>query len=266
MHGPDAKAGHAPHLASPLQPPFLTYMKRTPAEPASSLRVEYTPLGSKKRSGANRPERGLSAKGFLFRATMILAAAILPFFILVRLSVALYSQFGWGNWMSVLGAAGTTTALLIVYAWLLRVRIQGRLTLPRAVLGALAAVVGAYVIYLLVYLASVNAKSAEVRSEFSSLHPVMRVALSSVLLVDREAMVTDVGRTAVDYRQWGLSVNEASLHFEQPTGFVHAVDLRTRGRPAWRNALVAVYFRSMGFRTLRHVGTADHLHVSLPVP
>ncbi len=164
-----------------------------------------------------------------------------------------------------LGAAAATTILLILYAWLLRVRIQGRLSVPRAVLGVLAALVGAYVFYLVVYLSSANAKSPEIRQEFVSLHPVMRVALSSVLLVDRDAMVTDVSRISDDYRRWGLSVNEASLHFPQSTGFVHAVDLRTRNRPAWRNATTAWYFRAMGFKTLRHVGTADHLHVSLPL-
>jgi hypothetical protein len=28
---------------------------------------------------------------------------------------------------------------------------------------------------------------------------------------------------------------------------------------------VQLYFWSMGFSTLRHVGTADHLHVELPL-
>jgi hypothetical protein len=241
-------------------------MKKTPASASSSLRVEYDPLGSGEagNSGKGRSER--TVRGFMMRTAVLAAAAILPFFILVRLSVTLYRGPGWGSWGAVLGAAAATTVLLVVYAWLLRVRIQGKLSLPRAVLGALAGMVGAYVLYLLVYLSSVNAKSPEVRQEFGSLNPVMRVALSSVLLIDREAMVTDVGRTAEDYRQWGLSVNEASLHFQQASGFVHAVDLRTRGRPAWRNSMVAIYFRAMGFRTLRHVGTADHLHVSLPLP
>ena len=39
--------------------------------------------------------------------------------------------------------------------------------------------------------------------------------------------------------------------------------LRTIRQGELRNALVADYFRLMGFNTLRHVGTADHLHVSL---
>ena len=77
-------------------------------------------------------------------------------------------------------------------------------------------------------------------------------------------MVTDLGRTAEDYLKMGLPVNETSLHFKLDDRFVHALDLRTVGRTEWRNRLTAGYFRLMGFRTLRHVGTADHLHVSLP--
>jgi len=55
------------------------------------------------------------------------------------------------------------------------------------------------------------------------------------------------------------------LHYPQPDGYVHAIDLRTAGRGFVRNRLVQAYFWSMGFVTLRHVGTADHLHVELPV-
>lgn len=90
------------------------------------------------------------------------------------------------------------------------------------------------------------------------------VATGTVLLVDREAVVTDTGRTREEYLAWGLPVNEASLHLPQDDGFVPAVDLRTRGRPEWRSVAREAYYRAMGFHTLRHVGTADHLHVSLP--
>jgi hypothetical protein len=43
------------------------------------------------------------------------------------------------------------------------------------------------------------------------------------------------------------------------------VDIHTAGRGLLVNLLVEGYFRIMGFRTLRHVGTADHLHVELPL-
>ena len=67
-----------------------------------------------------------------------------------------------------------------------------------------------------------------------------------------------------DYVAMGLTPMEASDHYRQSDGYVHALDLRTRGRPAWRNQVGEWSFRLMGFRVLRHVGTADHLHISLP--
>ncbi len=43
------------------------------------------------------------------------------------------------------------------------------------------------------------------------------------------------------------------------------MDIHTAGRGFVVNLLVQGYFELMGFRTLRHVGTADHLHVELPL-
>lgn len=196
----------------------------------------------------------------------LVLGAILPFLLLVRLSVFLYAETGWGSWGAVLGAGIATAFLLAFYVWLLRVRLQNRLTVPSAALRWIALVVAAYLVYALVYLSSAQAKTTDVQSGFRDLHPVMRVAVSTILLADRGALVTDLGRTEADYRSWGLPVNEASLHFEQVDGWVHAMDLRTLGRPEWRNRLVHFYFWATGFRTLRHMGTADHLHVSLPLP
>ncbi len=77
--------------------------------------------------------------------------------------------------------------------------------------------------------------------------------------------MTDLGRTPADYVAMGLPVLEQSFHYRQVDGYVHAMDLRTADRGAARNWLTQAYFRLLGFRTLRHVGTADHLHVSLPM-
>ena len=118
----------------------------------------------------------------------------------------------------------------------------------------------------LVYVAGSNVKSDEVRAEYSTLHPLLRVATSVVFMVDPGSVITDAGRTPEDYYLWGLPVNEASLHFPQDDGFVHAVDLRTRGRPDWRNRGLELAFWAFGLHSLRHVGTADHLHVSLRLP
>ena len=76
----------------------------------------------------------------------------------------------------------------------------------------------------------------------------------------------DMSRELDDYARMGLPPLDNSLHFPQSSGYVHAVDLRTVGRPAWKNWTTVVYFRVLGFRTLRHVGSADHLHVSLAPP
>src|SRR5207237_9745321 len=106
-------------------------------------------------------------------------------------------------------------------------------------------------------------KSSDVRGYYTTVHPILRVALSTVILFDPDLVITDTRRTAADYPRMGLPVNDRTYHYQQADGWVHAVDLRTHGRGAIKNRLVQLYFWSMGFSTLRHVGTADHLHVQL---
>ena len=129
---------------------------------------------------------------------------------------------------------------------------------------ALAA--AAFVLYSLLVIAGGNVKSEEVRAEYSGLHPLLRMAVSVFVLADADAVITDADRTPEFYARAGLPANESSLHFRQDVGFVHAVDLRTINRPEWRNLVAELAFRAMGFHTLRHVSTADHLHVSLRLP
>lgn len=62
----------------------------------------------------------------------------------------------------------------------------------------------------------------------------------------------------------GLRTFRRSRHYVQEDGWVHAVDIRTRGRGMIRNTLARAWFALMGFDTPRHTGTADHLLVSLP--
>ena len=123
--------------------------------------------------------------------------------------------------------------------------------------------VGVFVLYSAMYISGANVKSAEVKDTWLSLHPVLRVATSFLVLADADLVVTDAARTPADYRRMGLPVAEGSKHYPQESGYVEAIDLRTRGRPEWSNALVRVYFWMTGMNTLRHVGTADHLHVSM---
>ena len=227
----------------------------------SSLKIDYNPLGkrkaSRRRRGRSLPRRALSV------GLWMVVLLVLPFVVLVRLSISAYGHTRAGPWGSVILGALAATVLLLLYLWVARILIQDRWTLPKVVWVPVIGVVATYLVYALVYLSGVNAKSADIRSHYTALHPLLRVATSTVFLVDREAVITDIGRTRQDYLDWGLDVNEASLHFEQPDGFVYALDLRTRDRPEWQNRLVARYYWAMGLKTLRHTGTADHLHISL---
>ena len=115
----------------------------------------------------------------------------------------------------------------------------------------------------LLYLASVNAKSEPVRAYYRSVHPLLRLALSTAILADRDILITDTGRLPEDYSRMGLPVNNRTRHYMQADGWIHAVDLRTTGRGVIKNRSLQLYFWLMGFETRRHVGTADHLHVEL---
>lgn len=130
---------------------------------------------------------------------------------------------------------------------------------------AVSMLVGGFIIYGLLYLNSVNAKSDEIREVYRSLHPILRVAVTSTTLADNELVITDISRTQDDYIAMGLTPRQSSMHYVQPTGFVHAIDLRTIGHSELRNISLEWGLKLMGFQTIRHVGTADHLHVALPL-
>jgi len=241
----------------------------------SKLGIDYSGLENPPDPGGRRTGRGGRTGGRgLFRLPIRLARwavfgvllAVLPFVLLIRGGVFAYHEWGLGTWPSLAVSAAAMALLLTVYAWAASRRIGAGKGLRKILTRAAALLGAAYVAYSLVYVAGANAKSDEVRDEYSTLHPLLRVAASALILVDPGAVITDAGRTPDFYRRLGLSPNETSLHFEQPTGFVHALDLRTVGRPEWRNRAADVAFRAMGFHTLRHVGTADHLHVSLRPP
>lgn len=97
----------------------------------------------------------------------------------------------------------------------------------------------------------------------SQIHPVLRLATSTLIHIDKDLLITDGQRLPEDYKKMGLKSKSQSLHYKQYTGYTHAIDLRTKNRAEWKNQLVRGYFWLMGFRTLRHKGTTDHLHISL---
>ncbi len=192
-------------------------------------------------------------------------AGVVPFMLLVRTSVALYRDLALPAPAALAGGALGAALPLVWYGARLSRALTGRVRLRFVTVRLVLPLVAGYCGYALYYLSSVNAKTDHVRAYYATVHPVLRVALGTAILVDRGIVVTDARRVPEDYDRMGLPRYEHSLHFEQPSGWVHALDLRTLRRAPWRNAFVHGYFRLMGFRTLRHVGTADHLHVSLPL-
>ena len=122
-----------------------------------------------------------------------------------------------------------------------------------------------YCIHALFFISSNNIKNSALQQELRQLHPIVRVAVSTIIMVDKSLVITDASRSRSDYRDMGLPVNERSLHFPQKDGYAYAIDLRTRDRSTLRNILLQNYFRLMGFKTLHHGGTGPHLHISLKV-
>jgi hypothetical protein len=193
----------------------------------------------------------------------------LPFVVLVRGAVFIHEHGRMPTWVALLVAAFLTAAVITAYAVWLSHKFTGRggwgsrgriLLLAKWV--ALPLVVF-YCGHSLLYVARVNAKADPVRAYYTSLHPLLRLALSTWILADGDIVITDLGRQPGDYRRMGLPENSSTRHYRQRDGWVHAVDLRTAGRGELKNRTVQVYFWLMGFDTKRHVGTADHLHIQL---
>jgi hypothetical protein len=193
----------------------------------------------------------------------VVSVIALPFVVLVRGSVFLYETFGLPSWLALGGAAAVAIGIVTLYGVSISRRLSRKPQVQTIAQWVALPLVMFYCAYTVLYLARANAKDDAVRSAYMATHPLLRVALSTIILVDQDLIVTDLARTPADYRRMGLTVRQASLHFRQRDGWVHAVDLRTSGRGMIRNAMVRVYFAAMGFDTIRHGGTGDHLHVSL---
>lgn len=205
---------------------------------------------------------------FIWVLIQIVFIVGLPFFILIRSSVWLYTSKELTTWLAFGAAAGMTCILLLIYLITIFTFLFGAKHISSNSLKVKAFLVilmlGAYSFFTMANLNIKNAKSDEVRKEFRSLHPILRLGIGSMMVLDRSAIVTDFSRTPLDYDAMGLKRLKNSLHYKQKDGYVHALDLRTNGRSGFRNWVVKQYFELMGYQTLRHTGTADHLHVSLP--
>ncbi len=207
-----------------------------------------------------------SMLGFLFNFFKAILLITLPFVLFIRVSIYAHHNHQLHAWISILTGAGVTAILLFIYFSWIYGRITGKIgsfsRMKRRLALSLVFVFG-FAVQALFYISAKNLKHRELSTEFRSLHPILRLSISTLLILDRDAVLTDAQRQPEEYRKMGLKSKKNSLHYVQSDGYVYAVDLRTKNRNEIRNQLLALYFRLMGFRTLRHIGTADHLHVSL---
>lgn len=204
----------------------------------------------------------MGALSFVAKVAVIVA---LPFLLLLRGSVLAWRDGGMPAWLALVLGATLATLVLTAYAAWLSTKVSGTPGIGTMAKWIVIPVVTLYCGFGVLHLSRDNAKSDEIRAHYRALHPLLRVALHTLILADANALVTDHRRRPADYAQMGLASRPLSRHYRQTDGYVHAVDIRTRGRSAIRNLLLEGYFRAVGLKTLRHVGTADHLHVSLPI-
>ena len=205
-------------------------------------------------------------KVFLLQSFKVLLVLILPFVTLIRGAVFLHEQSELWPWPALAGGIIFSAALIFFYLlyiqrWIGQ-RYGGKPSFKKGHWLALFLVL-VYCLPAVIYLSNNNAKHPEVRDEFTSLHPILRLGISTLVFLDGDLILTDGSRQPEDYRKMGLKTKAHSLHYKQSSGYAHAVDIRTKGRSEFRNFLIKTYFQGMGFNTLRHVGTDDHLHVSL---
>ncbi len=234
-------------------------------EVTEEFRAARNPVRQKVTAEVPRPPRPWTWSA-LALALKIAGFVALPFVVLIGGAVWLYRIQAIPTWLALAVSAILTAGLLTAYGARTCRRLTGKTRLRFVFTGLALPLIVFYCGYTLWYFSSVNTKTEEVRQYYTTVHPLLRVALSTAVLFDRDIVVTDTRRELDDYARMGLPPLDNSLHFPQQSGYVHAVDLRTIGRSRWRNLTTSVYFRVLGFRTLRHVGSADHLHVSLAPP
>lgn len=222
--------------------------------------------GTRKRDKSGKSvSKSISLKRIAIVISAVVIMLLLPFLVLIRSSIYLYANYSLNGWVALSIGVGITILLLLLYAAAVSLIIGQSARVHKYIRRGIALLVVAYCSYGLLYFSGLNAKSEAVSSYYLSLHPIMRVSMATTILMHDDLIVTDMQRSPEDYTAMGLPVKSQSLHYEQKTGYVHAADIRTKGRAEWKNWLTEQTFALFGLNTLRHVGTADHLHVYLPL-
>ncbi len=194
---------------------------------------------------------------------------IFPFILFLRAATYLHEEYNLIPSLSIFGAIIILSFLLLIYISVLhKLLFNGSSSfglIKHKLIFVLLVVVG-FSIHLLFFISNSNLKSQDLKSEYLELHPILRLATGILVRLDKKLVITDAARKPSDYATMGLSTNQRSLHFPQKDNYVYAMDLRTKNRSEIQIFLIRSYFKSLGFDVLRHVGTADHLHVSLYCP
>lgn len=191
---------------------------------------------------------------------------VFPFILLIRGAVFLHEGYALAPWVSTMGGVGFSAVLLFIYFSFFYGKLTGSL-------GGFDAIKRRFIIAVLLmilfslqgilFFSGSNTKTSKIKDEISEVHPILRLSVSTLIYLDKGLLITDGQREPEDYRKMGLKQKSHSLHYKQEDGYTHALDLRTKNRSEIRNTLTKWYFKLMGFNTLRHGGTADHLHISL---
>lgn len=201
----------------------------------------------------------------IFMSALSLCLILLPFFILIKTSVFLNNNYHVNGWIALVVGIIITILLLLVYLLFAFKKLPHKGLVLKYGSISISVVVTSFCLYGLIYLSSVNTKTETVRSYYRSLHPILRVTVATVSLADRDFVITDIKRSPDDYLAMGLSPRQHSRHYPQENGYVYAIDIRTIDKSEIRNRLLEFSFYALGFDTRRHTGTADHLHISLPL-
>lgn len=201
-----------------------------------------------------------------YQLLKLLTLAALPFILLIRIAVWLHEQYHAAAWICVCFGAVVTAAVLFFYSMHIQHYFVKKTFHPKTLQRNYALTLALVLLYCansVWSISALNVKEIAVKAEFRSLHPLLRLSISTLILVEKDLLLTDAERKPEDYQQMGLGSKRHSLHYQQSTGYTHAVDIRTKQHSWIRNKLIQGYFEMMGFNTLLHKGTAEHLHVSL---
>lgn len=202
----------------------------------------------------------------IYELIKLILLLVFPFILLIRGAVYLHECYALSPWLSIVGGVGFSAVLLFIYFTFFYGKLTGSIggfgAMKRRMTIAILLVL-LYSLQGILFLSPSNLKSKDLRNEISEVHPILRLSVSTLAFLDKGLIITDAQRVPEDYRKMGLKQKSHSLHYEQEDGYTHALDLRTKNRSEVRNAMMKWYFKLMGVNTLRHVGTADHLHISL---